>query len=159
MFSKNERPDLPADLPAALRPKAPPSAARPSLISSDMTIEGDVECQGELQVDGTINGDIRARKVVAGETATVNGVLRADVAELRGHIKGTIEAQTVAVFSGARIEGDIVHGSLSVEAGAFLDGVCRRLDKRPREEVKRSDGNATGPTNVKRIDESLDVRA
>ena len=58
---------------------ASPSPARqgiPSIISADMTIVGNLHCTGDLQIEGTIEGEIRSKSVVVGESAKVAGRVR-----------------------------------------------------------------------------------
>ena len=59
----------PAPAPAA-PPKPKPA---PSVLSSDLTILGNVRSSGDIQVEGTVEGDIRAQMLIVGETATVKG--------------------------------------------------------------------------------------
>ena len=56
----------------------------PSIISSDLSITGDLVCEGELHIDGKIQGDIRCRKLIVGVNAQINGEIQADVAKVHG---------------------------------------------------------------------------
>ena len=49
------------------------SRSVPSIISSDLQIVGDLESAGEVQIDGEVSGDIRARVLLVGESATITG--------------------------------------------------------------------------------------
>lgn len=110
----------------------PAGASRPggeaSVISTDLKVVGDLHCAGDIQIKGTVEGDIKSRSVTIGEGAHVQGSIYGDSVHVSGSVKGYIEAPTVTVARSAKIVGDIVHKSLSVEAGAFLEGQCRRLD-------------------------------
>lgn len=94
----------------------------PSLIGTDVKIVGNVSTTGELQLDGTVEGDLRCGSVTMGDTGKVIGSVVADKVIVRGGVKGEIKARSVRLESSARVEGDIVHESLSVEAGAKLSG-------------------------------------
>ena len=61
-----------------------------------------------------------------------------------GSVKGYIEAPAVTVAKSAKILGDIVHDSLAVEAGAFLEGQCRRLDTKQADEKSGLSALKTG---------------
>jgi cytoskeletal protein CcmA (bactofilin family) len=108
--------------------KRPDQAVRvpPSLISGDMRITGDLKCSGEVQIDGTVIGDIECGRLMIGENATVEGEITAKEVVIRGQINGLIKAQSVELAKTARVTGDVWHDSLAIEAGAFLDGHCRR---------------------------------
>jgi cytoskeletal protein CcmA (bactofilin family) len=106
---------------------APPEAARkapraPSLISDNITIEGSVIGEGELQIDGVVRGEVRVDKVTIGETGHVEGAIFAEVVETRGRVIGQISAKQVRLHGTAYVDGDITHEQLSMESGAFFQG-------------------------------------
>lgn len=115
MFSKAAKPDA---SPAAER-KAPKPA---SLISQDLTLEGGIEGEGELHVDGVIRGDVRIARLTLGDTAHIEGAIHAETVEVRGRVIGSITAKQVRLHGTAYVDGDITHEQLSVESGAFFQG-------------------------------------
>jgi cytoskeletal protein CcmA (bactofilin family) len=100
----------------------------PSIISADLRITGDLECSGDIQIDGVVNGDIQSRNIVIGEGAAVTGSLQAETVQVFGKLVGEIKADSVTLERTAHVEGDIVHKTLAISQGAFLEGACRRLD-------------------------------
>jgi len=98
------------------------TAPTPSIIGSDVEIEGNVKTVGELQLDGNIIGDLSCGGLVMGETGAVKGIILADNVIIRGKVDGQIRARSVRLEKSAIIHGDIYHESLSVEAGAKLTG-------------------------------------
>ena len=126
MFSKTKEPET------ALAPQAATKRAQrsgiPSIISSDLTIKGTLISTGELQIDGRIEGDVRATSLVIGEKATIQGDIYAEDATIRGNIMGGIRARKVQLCATCHVEGTIIHEALSVEAGAFFEGNCRHSD-------------------------------
>lgn len=98
----------------------------PSILSADLTIIGSIVSDGEVQLDGRVDGDVRAGSLTIGEEASVKGEVVAESVVVRGRIEGSLRARQVQLASTARIEGDIVHATLAVESGAFFDGHCRR---------------------------------
>ncbi|HVJ40889.1 MAG TPA: polymer-forming cytoskeletal protein [Dongiaceae bacterium] len=101
----------------------------PSIISADLRITGDLECSGDIQIDGVVNGDIQSRNIVIGEGASVTGSLKAEAVQVFGKLIGQIHADTVSLERTAHVVGDILHKTLAIAQGAFLEGACRRLDK------------------------------
>jgi cytoskeletal protein CcmA (bactofilin family) len=99
----------------------------PSIISADLTITGDLVSTGEIQVDGTIDGDIRCRALVIGVDGAVTGEIEADSVRLHGKVTGQVRAKTVFLAATAHMIGDITHESLAIEPGAFMEGHCRRM--------------------------------
>jgi cytoskeletal protein CcmA (bactofilin family) len=141
MFSKpklNDPIDAPEARPAASAP-APSAAApapsptpkpkpAPSTISSDLTVTGNVVTTGDMQVDGIIEGDIRAHMLTVGEGATVSGEIMADDIVINGHIRGRVRGLKVRLTATAKVEGDIIHKTIAIEAGAHFEGSVQRRD-------------------------------
>ena len=126
MFSKDSK-------EIAAKPPEPKTPAPPSLLSTDLKITGDLVSQGELQVDGQIDGDIRTDVLIVGETAQINGEISADTVRVHGYVTGQIKARSVSLAKSAHVLGDILHESLSIEQGASLEGHCRRIEAGQRE--------------------------
>ena len=115
---------------AAKTSSPPPQPARsypPSIISGDMKIIGNIECEGDIQIDGKVEGDIRTKKVTVGEKATVDGAISGDHVIVSGTVNGQISGNRIELTASAKVIGDIHHDSLAIEAGAFLQGLCRRI--------------------------------
>lgn len=100
----------------------PGAAPTPSIVGADVHIEGNVKTVGELQLDGSITGDLACGSLVMGESGAVDGTIAAESVTVRGSVKGEIRAKSVRLEKSAVVEGDVYHESLSVEAGAKLTG-------------------------------------
>lgn len=94
----------------------------PSIISADLSITGDLVSQGEIQVDGTIEGDIECRSLVIGINGSVTGEVTADDVRIHGSVSGQVRAKSVYLASTAHMVGDIVHESLAIEPGGLHGG-------------------------------------
>ncbi len=101
--------------------------AVPSIISSDLTIEGNLNSSGEIQVDGVVHGDIRCKALIVGVKGSVTGEVVAQTVRMHGAIKGMIRAKSVFLASTARMAGDVEHESLAIEPGAYIEGHCKRI--------------------------------
>jgi cytoskeletal protein CcmA (bactofilin family) len=107
---------------------APQRKAAPSILSTDLTITGNVRSQGDIQVEGTVEGDIRAAHLTVGETATIRGEVVADEVVVNGRVVGRLRGLKVHLTSSARVEGDIVHKTIAIESGAHFEGSVQRQD-------------------------------
>ena len=122
--------------PAGDRRRCPtPGPARPparsgsaSVIGTDLTITGNLESKGEVQIEGEVQGDIHAQRIVIGERARITGALIAEEVVVRGTVQGSIRGNSVTFQSSSRIEGDVFHKSLAIEQGAFFEGKSRRSE-------------------------------
>jgi cytoskeletal protein CcmA (bactofilin family) len=148
MFNRNDKPaDNAATPPASQQAAAPaPVAAAPaptpprpqptaqpatsgapsvSVISKALKITGQLESTEDIQIEGEIDGDVRAVSVKVGPGAKVKGTVRGDEVQLSGQVDGKIEAKKVTLTRTARMTGDVVHQDITIESGAFIDGHCR----------------------------------
>jgi cytoskeletal protein CcmA (bactofilin family) len=111
--------------PSSSAPKTKPPA---SVLSSDLTIRGNVKTSGDVQIEGTIEGDIRAHLLTVGEGATVKGECLADDVVVNGRIIGRVRGLKVRLTSTARVEGDIIHKTIAIESGAHFEGSVQRQE-------------------------------
>lgn len=162
MFSKgskpSEAPPLPESLPQSSAPVSEkgPRPGVPSIISADLKIVGDLNSNGDLQIDGAVEGNITSRSLTIGESAVVRGVLVAETVRIYGSVIGEVRANSVILSKTARVEGDIVHQSLTMEAGADLVGKLSRLDAKigtsqpaePAAAAVKSNGTGLGKTGA-----------
>jgi cytoskeletal protein CcmA (bactofilin family) len=112
-----------AQSPAA--PKAKPAA---SILSSDITVVGNLRSSGDIQIEGTVEGDVRSQIVIVGETATVRGEVVAEEVVVHGRVVGRLRGVKVRLTATARVEGDIVHKTIAIENGAHFEGSVQRQD-------------------------------
>jgi cytoskeletal protein CcmA (bactofilin family) len=150
MFTKKPDKDGPIlDGKAGLKPSGPPQmpnsragarpSGTPSVIGTDLSITGNLESKGEIQIEGEVQGDVHAGRIIIGERAQLTGSLLADDIVIRGNVAGSIRGNNVTLQSNSRVEGDIFHRSLAIEQGAFFEGKSRRSDD-PMTVAKLSNG-------------------
>lgn len=136
MFTKSKgnenAPGTPQQNPVqnAIRPASSKPTARtaPSIISSDMKITGSVVSDGEMQIDGDIDGDVSAAMITIGQTGSIAGEVRASSVTVRGRVVGSIRARKVELEANSVVEGDIVHGSLSIQANSKFEGQVKHAE-------------------------------
>jgi cytoskeletal protein CcmA (bactofilin family) len=103
-------------------------AGTASCIGSDMSIVGNVECEGPAQVFGRLEGELRASDLLIGNGAQVEGSVIAQDVTVCGRVKGTIRAVRVKLNDGGAVEGDIFHRSLSIDENSQFEGSSRRVE-------------------------------
>jgi len=125
MFSKVSK----TMAPPAESPKTSNKNLAPTIISADLRIVGDIIGSGDIQVDGNVEGDIHSRSITVGENASVRGSLTADSVRVYGVVEGgTIKAMTVSVSKTARVMSNIIHQTLTIETGAYVEGDIKRME-------------------------------
>ena len=103
-----------------------------SVIGPDLIITGNLVSKGEVQVDGTVQGDIHGSHIVIGQNANINGGIVAEEIVIRGHVSGSVRGKRVMLQASSQVEGDIYHNALSIEQGAMFEGKSRRTTEDPR---------------------------
>ena len=98
----------------------------PSLLGKDIEIKGKIITKGELQIDGIVQGEIEALKLVIEQSAKVVGSVSSDDLVIKGRIIGPVYGKKVRFGATARVEGDTFHETIAIEDGAYYEGSIKR---------------------------------
>ncbi len=133
MFSSKPKDTNPAAIAPSVSPPAassrkPVGRSAPSILAADAIITGTIHCDGDMQIDGRVEGDVRSISLVIGEKAEIHGEVLAEDVTVRGRVIGRIRARKVLLCATSHVEGDILHEAFAVESGAFFEGNCRHSD-------------------------------
>jgi cytoskeletal protein CcmA (bactofilin family) len=96
-------------------------------LGSDGKIEGTIEFQNAIRLDGSVKGEIfsKAGTVIIGETAVINARINVDIAVIMGKVNGTIDARKrIEVYPPACVVGDIQAPTILIESGVMFNGNC-----------------------------------
>lgn len=113
-----------------------------SLISSNVTLLGDLEFDEGLKVSGVIRGNVSHKPGSTSLLAlSAEGRIEGRVSTHDALIDGTIIGDLVVdrlleLHSNARVRGNISYRQLSMENGAVVDGTLHRLDDQAALPVK-----------------------
>lgn len=118
MFSR----DTPAAKPKPARTGTPGL----SFIAPETVISGDIATEGQIHVDGRVDGDVKCAQLIQGGDGVIAGSIHADDARLAGTVEGTVSARTLIVEASAKILGDVAYETISIEAGAEIEGRLAR---------------------------------
>ena len=100
----------------------------PSLLSSDLFIKGNLTTNGDIQIEGGVEGNIKANLLTIGKEAKIKGELNTEELIVNGHVSGTIRAKKVTLTSSAKVEGDIIHQTIAIETGAHFEGSIEKSE-------------------------------
>ncbi len=104
-----------------------------SVIGQDLKILGGglkLISEGNLTVDGVVEGDVLGANVIIGKHGQVNGLVHGETVSIQGHVSGTVRAVDVVLKSGAYVEAEVHHNTLCLELGANFEGRSRRYNER-----------------------------
>jgi cytoskeletal protein CcmA (bactofilin family) len=120
MFSRS----TPGGAPRARAPKA--GAPGLSFIGPEALVSGNFATDAQLHVDGRIEGDVRCASLSQGAGSVIAGNIDAAEARLAGTVEGMVVAGVLVVAATARILGDVAYETISIEAGADIEGRLAR---------------------------------
>ncbi|MBI1722636.1 MAG: polymer-forming cytoskeletal protein [Gemmatimonadetes bacterium] len=102
-----------------------------SIIGVGMTVRGDIETAGVVKVEGTVDGNVRAKQqVLVAKGGMVHGDIETREAVIGGTADGAIRAtERVEIQSGAAVNGDITTRRIAVAEGGSLNGQIRMGDQ------------------------------
>jgi cytoskeletal protein CcmA (bactofilin family) len=100
----------------------------PSIISSDLKVLGNIVSDGVVDIDGIVEGNVKCHTATVRKNGHIKGDVVAEVVHVYGRIQGLIKARNVQFFKGCRAEGVIMHESITIEDGAFVDGRFKRTE-------------------------------
>jgi cytoskeletal protein CcmA (bactofilin family) len=105
------------------QPGPPPARPKPaSMFGQGLTIRGDVVGDVEVHLDCVVLGDVKVGKLIVGPNARIEGSVVSQATEIHGLVIGAVTAQSVRLYSTARVDGDITHEQLAMETGAEFQG-------------------------------------
>ena len=96
-----------------------------TFISQGSEITGDIHASGNLRVDGTIRGNVKAdgdlevstSGVIEGKTVSARNII------IHGSVKATLSAEEqLRIHSHGEVQGDVTAQSLDIESGAKFVG-------------------------------------
>ena len=130
MFSRGGKREASAAAASAAPESSRQSTHSPtqSIISRDVKIKGDLICNGDIQIDGVVEGDVQSRLITIGEGADIRGTISGDSVRVCGSVSGQIKGNSVVLAKTAKVNGDVMHQTLTIEPGALFEGRCGRID-------------------------------
>jgi cytoskeletal protein CcmA (bactofilin family) len=95
-----------------------------TIIGPSVMVKGNFNSTGNIVIEGVLKGGVKtAGNVYVGDQANITADLEAKTARIGGELRGNVKIEgQLQIVSSAKIFGDIECTSLSVEAGAVING-------------------------------------
>ena len=95
-------------------------------LDQEVEFEGKLSLTGTFRCDADFKGEIDCDGLlILGDSARVEGTLRAKQMSVQGKVKGSIHAEEkLVLLQDSVVCGDIYTACLIIEAGAAFDGTC-----------------------------------
>lgn len=110
---------------------APTGRVQHSILSADTRLTGDLVSDGDITVEGTIDGSIKCRSLTLVGQPTIKGSVEAQTAHVCGTFTGELRANKVILNKTAKMRGDIYQEILEIQTGAEFEGKVARLPASP----------------------------
>lgn len=101
-----------------------PEPLNTTIIAEGITLTGNLEGDGVIQVEGTVKGEIKLRgQVIVTPTGVIKGPVDATVVQIAGNMEGNISAsERLLLERTGIIDGDVATASFVIEDGGCLNG-------------------------------------
>lgn len=111
-----------------------------TIVSSSMRIEGELKSNGNIIIDGTINGKVHTSKdLIVGPSAQIEADILAANATIAGVIRGNVSVKgLLQIMETGKIVGNISCGSLGIREGAYFSGACKMNEPKKEKELPNS---------------------
>ena len=95
-----------------------------SILSDGVNIEGKITSNGNVRIDGKVNGDVFVKgNLTLGPSAEIKGEVSAKNMTASGRVEGVLKIDDkLTLESSSVVKGDIITKILVVEEGAKFDG-------------------------------------
>jgi cytoskeletal protein CcmA (bactofilin family) len=95
-----------------------------TIISAGVLIEGKMSSNGNIRIDGIVNGNVVAEgNISVGENGEINGEINGEVVTVGGKVIGSVTAtEKLTLEAKSYLKGDLLTKILVIDAGAVFDG-------------------------------------
>jgi cytoskeletal protein CcmA (bactofilin family) len=112
------------------KPALVPSKQIDTVIAQHCTLEGDLNTENSVKVDGVIHGTLRCKGCsIIGETGQVKGDVHSAELLVIGKLEGNVFAENLYLHASAYIAGNITTRTLQVDNGARYSGTVTMRDQ------------------------------
>lgn len=100
-----------------------------SLLSKEVKIEGDIQGNEDLQVDGQFKGSVKIEgDIFVGPTGIIEADVEADNVVVQGQITGNVLARKqLQIQSSGKLLGDCMAQTIDIKEGALFEGRSKMI--------------------------------
>lgn len=103
--------------------QATTKSANTTIIAAGTSIEGEIDSQCRIHVDGSFIGPMKTGSIVAiGKTGIVEGDIKAKELFVSGCLTGTANCAKIHILAEGKISGKITSKVLMIEKGSIFHG-------------------------------------
>ena len=133
LFGKDDKVQRPDDVrpfvvggPPRASDAAPNEEAVQAQLGKGSRIEGKLNFEGSVRIDGQVDGEIEAQEaLIIGDSAVINAHISAATVIVKGKVTGDIAARKrVELRAPGKLTGNITTPSLVIHEGVVFEGHC-----------------------------------
>lgn len=112
-----------------------------SIISVQTKLKGEIETNSVLEVDGTVEGDIKGEGTVhISNSGKISGNINAETVFVDGEVNGEIFATKVEIGAKGKVFANITSAKFIIQEGGLFEGNKRMkvalIEKESKKEIK-----------------------
>lgn len=105
----------------------PMKSVETTLISASVSLEGSIEAEGTLLVEGSVRGTIKCKSLEILENGRVEANIECENVTVAGEFEGEMICSCkLSILRTGKVLGGITYSALSIESGGLLDGTLSR---------------------------------
>ena len=103
------------------------TATNATIIAAGTTITGNLQCNGDIRIDGILHGNLEGKaKVIVGAQGLIEGDIIGKQADVMGAVNGILKiADLLCLHPKCKVNGDIFAGQLQIDPSASFNGQCK----------------------------------
>ena len=103
--------------------KNPMKSVETTLISASVSLEGSIEAEGTLIVEGSVRGTIKCTSLEILENGRVEADVESENLTVAGKLEGELKcSRKLSILRTGKVIGDVTYSALSIESGGLFDG-------------------------------------
>jgi cytoskeletal protein CcmA (bactofilin family) len=108
--------------------KNPMKSMETTLISASVRLEGSIEAEGTLIVEGSVRGTIKCISLEILEKGRVEAKVEGENVTVAGEFEGEMTcSRKLSILRTGKVLGELSYGALSIESGGLLDGTLSKV--------------------------------
>ena len=102
-----------------------------SIITPGTAIKGEIRCDGNILINGEVEGNILSRsEVVVGKSGRVRGDIQAQKLLVSGEFHGNFLGEVIDIMPYGKVYGDVTVNNIVIEPNAVFEGETKIVSGR-----------------------------
>ena len=108
------------------------------MIGEGVTITGTIKADNEVNIQGTIDGDIDCNSVTINQSGNVKGKVKTETMTVEGKVEGEININSILhIKSQGSVSGKVFYGDIQIDEGGKLLGEINFKEQIQKEGEKK----------------------